>query len=328
MSMNFYQAIKPMLITSKIFGMISFKFGEKGYKVSKLNIYIKVFICVTYLILFGYAIYKRNEVIATTLIIKTTDVMQLAATTVLVITAWLFSGRYQKRSIMILMKIINFDKEMRKLGVWISYNKLNQLIYKQIAIRFVLCIVSIGVQALPLSFTEHESVTTEILFETLFHFPILINTVICQEASIYITILKNRFEILNEHLTTLQNVKNNFLTDEIKIIKLKTFLGTKLKMLRVVCPLHHELSKLSEIINDRFGVVLLTSFLNTFVASVANLYFCSMFWDKTELPNTTLSLVGSLFNCATYVAETVYVCYTCNTTVEEVDVSKLNTKNQ
>ncbi|KAF5307188.1 hypothetical protein FQR65_LT00704 [Abscondita terminalis] len=162
--------------------------------------------------------------------------------------------------------------------------------------------------------------------------PLFANTIVHLEMLTFVKIIKNDLKTLNSHLGALETTNNGFLIDSIKIIKLQTFLGTKLKTLRSICPIHHELCKITEIINERYGVVLLMAFVNTFIYTVVNLYLCNTIWRKWTIDDKERITVVLIFECLLFIVETVYGCHICDSTVEEsnksgIIIHKIDTDN-
>lgn len=313
MATNFYSTIKPILYISLLLGLISFKFDSSGLKPSKYSKYLKIIVVVGYAALAGISMVWRAQMNSD--LSTTTDIMKTTTSTVQLIVIWICSMVYQNKYIIFLQKIVEVDKKFQQLGVWIYYDNLKQSLRKRMGSHLILVIISIITNAL----TSAEPMSLEMTGYTIARFlPFIINFAIVQQITTYILLIKERFKTINEHLINLQS-QNALVKHEIQTIKLTSPLGTKLTVLRVTCALHHELTKTAKIINKVFGITLLVTFAVCFVTTTVGLYYLSVFLQNFQSNRVELVL-APISSCSSYIFDTLYLCYSCQTTVEEVSI--------
>lgn len=309
---SFHNALRPLLIYSRTFGLVSFKFTKNGYKKSKIGIIFNVIAFLLFTPLMIYGIILRATSGISSLMITTTDLMLSTGTTIQTVISWLCSSILQDKYMEMLNKIVSTDRKFKELGVWITYNDLHKTIIRRIIIH---TLILIGIDAVYYSIFNYALIVDLIIFNTAMLVTHIVNILIVQQAATYVLILKDRYKILNDHLKELQ--KNVEEKPEIQNIKLTNPLSTKLKMLRIICPLHHELTKIGKIINEVFGLQLLITFGVIFVAITVELYYVC-YYIQQPIENKWEKTLGSLFMASNYIISTLILCYACHSTIEEV----------
>ncbi|XP_022912983.2 putative gustatory receptor 28b [Onthophagus taurus] len=330
---TFFKAIRPLLISNKILGLICFKIHENEYKYSLLNVGINISLMIGYLTLTAHALYTRLVTSSTNLLVTTTDIMQVTAAAVQTIVSWGVSAVYQKKFITFLNRISNVDKKFHQLGVCIYYDS----IYKKIAYRLTLHYLFVAVCVSAQIFIFDYAWSLNLLgFNITYYFPTLINMGVVQQLYNYNDLIRERYEILNEHLMELKKTAD-YQEAEISQIKLTKPLSTKLNILRIICPIHHELTKIAKIVNEAFGIMLLVSFGVSFITIIVCLYDASSHLQYFTIENIK-PLCGAIAMCSTYVVDCLFLCRSCHATVEtahksgrllhQIDTDDMDVKDQ
>ncbi|KAF5301387.1 hypothetical protein FQA39_LY10785 [Lamprigera yunnana] len=289
--------------------------------ISKASVYINVVVCIVYLFLLGFNLYNS---IATnpSVTLKTTHTIKASVSALLVLTAWVCSTRYQKKSTSIIVRLLNIEKDLQKLSISADFDRIRKRVYVEIAIRLIGYVLMSFLDILMRQYeNDVQSIVFKIVEKLFLKIALFINTIVHLEVITFVKIIKNNMKCLNKQLSALETINNGFIIDNIKIIKLRTHLGNKLKTLRIICPLHHELCKISYMINERYGVVLLMSFLNTFIYAVVNLYLCNIVWKSIDLIYKEKLIIYLILECGAYLTETIFTCHICNCAVEESNKS-------
>lgn len=312
MIQSFHKALQPLLIYGKIFGLVSFKFTKNGYKKSNPGTIIYIIAFLLFIPLMIYGIVLRATSGISSLMITTTDLMLSSGTGIQTAISWLCSITFQDKYIEMLNKIVETDRKFKELGVWITYNDLHKTIIRRIIIY---TIILIGIDAVYYSIFSYALILDLIIFNVTMLITHIVTILTVQQAATYVLILKDRFKILNAHLIELQ--KNFEEKQEIQNIKLTCALSSKLKMLRIICPLHHELTKTAKIINEVFGLQLLITFGVIFVSITVELYYVC-YYIQQPIENKWEKTFGSFLMSLNYIISTLFLCSACHSTVEEV----------
>lgn len=309
---TFYESLKPLLIISSFLGVISFNLGELTR--SNLRIITNVLLVIFYIILSAHSLYERS-ILDTKLLLTTTDMMQASTSTLQVVVSWIMSALIQDKMISFLKRVSEIDKAFRQLGVYIYYDAVHRTVIKRLIVRLTLGIASTISQ---LFIYDYALVVSQIGFNFILYFAILVNVVIVEQFYTYTKLVRVRYEILNQHIQQVQKCVD-VTKENISYIKLTEPIGSKLSTLRIICPIHHELTKIAKLLNDSFGIMLLMSFQASFVAIIVSLYDCSVYLRFFKMENVK-ELCGSIIMCCTYVLDCLCICYSCHSTVEAVSI--------
>lgn len=314
---TFFRAIKPLLLICKIFGMVPFQAVKNTYKVSKLGIAYNVVFLVTYVALFVYVTvyeitnpYKRDLLVHTIYILQ--NLSGFGVTTVI----WVSSVINQKMYIQALNKLSEIDKSLKSLGIWMYYDKIRKV---SIILLSVVC-TSVLASLLGESklYIESNKVYS-VMVHLLYNISLVNYAVLTVQVYIYLNMLRDRFSILNQHLREIEKYQDepNISIIESKNFKLTNPLGTKLSLLRLICPLHHELCKAANMFDNIFGINLLVSFGNSFVSITTYMYYMILKLKafNEDSANEILSIMGTF---ALNIIFTTCLCWICHATVEEV----------
>ncbi|KAI4466614.1 invertebrate gustatory receptor [Holotrichia oblita] len=312
---TFYHSLRPLLILCSSLGIISFNINDGKYNRSNLRIVTNLLMMVFYVIFTGHSLYERSD-LDTTLLSMTTDIMQVTTSTLQIVVSWFMSAVSQEKTMSFLKRISDVDKTFRQLGVYIYYDAVHKSVIQRLLIRMSLVLASTISQ---LFLYQYQWNVGMISFYVTYYFPILINVLIVEEFYIYTNLLRTRYEILNQHLIEVQKY-NDSCKEKISYIKLTGVIGSKLSTLRIICPIHHELTKIAKLLNEAFGVILLMSFQSSFVTIIVSLYDCSVLLQYFNIEHIR-ELCAAIIMCCTYVLDCLYICYSCHSTVESANKS-------
>lgn len=314
-SQTLHNAIKPLLIYSKIFGLVCFQFTKNGYKRSKLNFGLNVTAILVFLPLTIFGMVLRVYNGKPSNMILTTDMMLAGGCLVQTLIAWGTSATLQQKYIGLLNKIVDIDKKFKELGVWIFYDNTRKIVLRRMTLHTVFILIVLGIYTMIFNYLLEVDL---IIFNVSNWLSGIVNILIVQQVSAYVLILKNRYKILNEHLQDLQ--KNDNDNKEIANIKLTPPIPPKLRALRIICPIHHEITKAGKIINEVFGLQLLITFGVIFVSITVGLYYVCIYIQK-EMESKWESVFGAFLIALRYIVDTLLLCYACHSTIEEVNIS-------
>lgn len=314
---NFNDAVLPVLRICKTLGMAPFQISKHNYKISRPGMIHSAVLIVAYLCGFGYMVYINiNEEKKTELLYNTITTLQNLSGLGIVQVVWITSLMNQKKYIAVLDKMNEIDKSFRYLGVWTYYQTIKRTSIKVIIGKCAVIAIYFSLEM----YNKKWKFTPKHLIMPIMHsIPLLVYTVLSLQVFVYLKMIKERFGILNQHLKELQRSEMSVNVIEVKSYKLTSPLGTKLSTLRVICPLHHELCKAINMFNDIYGVCLLITFGESFVSITTNMYYIVNKLKTFEIKflSQILTMFGAfLIN----VFETVWVCWICHTTIEEVDL--------
>lgn len=309
---TFYQSLRPLLVFASFLGVISFNIGQGKYTRSVLRIFANVLLMAFYVVFTAHSLYERCD-LHTSLLSTTTDIMQVTAVTLQTVVSWFMSAITQQKTIEFFKRITELDKTFRQLGVYVYYDTVYRSVIRRLIIRLTMAFGSITSQLFLFDYALELSL---IGFNICYYVPILINVAIVEEFYICASLLRTRYEILNQHLLEVQKCAD-IGKEKVSYIKLSGVIGSKLSTLRIVCPIHHELTKVAKLLNEAFGVMLLMSFQATFVTIIVSLYDCSVYLQYFQIDHIK-ELLGSIIICCTYVLDCLYICYSCHSTVEVV----------
>lgn len=309
-----HNAIKPLLFYCKLFGLVAFQRTKTGYKKSKFNLIVNIVAIITFTPLTIYGMVLRLNYGKPSSMILTTDMMLAGGCLIQTVIAWSTSGFLQNKYIGLLNKIVEIDRKFKQLGVWIFYDNTRKIILRKIIIHTLFTVI---VLTLYVKIFDYLLTIDLLIFNISSFISSIINILIVQQVSAYVLILKHRYQILNGHLQDLQH-KNN--TGEIANIKLTPPVPYKLKMLRIICPIHHEITKAGKLINEAFGLQLLITFGVIFVSITVGLYYVCIYIQK-DMDWKWESVLGAFIIALRYIVDTLILCYACHTTIEEVHIS-------
>nr|AWT23295.1 GR2 [Hycleus cichorii] len=154
-------------------------------------------------------------------------------------------------------------------------------------------------------------------------FTLMINQAVCHQCIELAKMIRLRYHILNIHI---EKIVDYFKRRTINFIEIglmnkgvDRLYSRQLYNLCYICTMHHHLTKLIKLYNETFGVILSLMFGVSFVSTVISLFYCSgglqanqIDWIRIFLPCVTTWI---------YVVDTVYICNTCYTTIEEANKS-------
>lgn len=313
---TFHTAIKPLLITCKLFGMAPFAITKNDYKISRINISYNGLFLLIYISAFVYVVIQDiinpHEL---DLLLHTISTLQNLAGFGVTIVIWLSSVLNQKKYILALNKVNEIDRSFRVLGIWMYYEKIRKISIGLIVISFIYVTLCLCTES-KLYFANVSALN--LLRHTLYNVPLINYSVLTIQVYIYLKLIRDRFTILNQHLKELQKYENNTISViNVKNIKLTSPLGTKLSLLRLICPLHHELCKAANLFDSIFGINLLVTFGNSFVAITTYMYYIIIKLKnvKDDSAQEILNVLGPL---TLNIIETIWLCWICHATVEEV----------
>lgn len=313
---TFNQAVEPVLYICKALGMAPFQISKHNYKISWGGMFYTVFLIVTYLCGFSYMTYINvHDKKSSDLLYNTITTLQNLSGLGIVMVVWVTSLINQKNYIAVLDKMNEIDKNFRCLGVWTYYKTIRRTSVKVIAGK---CIGMALFFLLELN-NKNWRITPKGLIGPIMHtIPLLVYTVLSLQVYIYLLMVKERFGILNQHLKELQkSEKLSVNVLDVKNYKLTSPLGTKLSMLRMICPLHHELCKAINMFNVIYGICLLITFGESFVSVTTNMYYIVNKLKQFQLKDIH-QVLAMLSAFLINVIESVWVCWICHTTIEEV----------
>lgn len=314
---TFHTALKPLLLTGKIFGMVPFSIWKHGYKISKIGISYNVLFLLLYTSAFIYTILKDiTNPTKMELLLHTISTLQNLAGFGVTMVVWISSLVNQKKYILALNKIGEIDKSFKTLGIWMYYEKVRRISIAMIIIALVYVFISLGTEATLYFETLY---VKNFLKHTLYNVPLAIYSILTIQVYIYLRLLKDRYVILNQHLKELQKYECQTISVvEVKNLKLTSPLGTKLSLLRLICPLHHELCKAANIFDSIFGINLLVTFGNSFVAITTYMYLIISRLKTFNSETTGFEILSIMGPFTLNIIETIWLCWICHATVEEV----------
>lgn len=317
---NFNDAVLPVLRICKALGMAPFQISNNNYKISWPGMVHSLVLIVAYLCGFGYMIYINiHEEKISELLYNTITTLQNLSGLGIVQVVWITSLMNQKKYIAVLDKMNEIDKSFRCLGVWTYYKTIKKTSIKVIIGK---CAVMTVYFLLEMYYKKWRLTPKHLIMPIMHSIPLLVYAVLSLQVFIYLKMIKERFVILNQHLKELQRSEMSVNVIEVKSYKLTSPLDTKLSTLRIICPLHHELCKAINMFNDIYGVCLLITFGESFVSITTNMYYIVNKLKAFEI--RFLSQILTMFGAFLInVLETIWVCWICHTTIEEVGLFNL-----
>lgn len=316
---NFNKAIQPLLVICKIFGMVPFQFSNGNYRISWMGIAYNVALIIGYLCGFSYMIYKDLTNPSTNLLLHTITTLQNLSGLGVIIVVWISSLVNQKQYMTALNKMNEIDKLFRNLGVWAYYEKIRRTTIKLIIGKCIFILIS---YVLELNMRKPKITLKDIILPIMHSIPLLVYTILSLQVYMYLKMVREKYIILNQHLKELQkNEKMAIATLGDKNVKLTSPLGTKLSVLRIICPLHHELCKVANMFNDIYGTSLLITFGQSFVSITTNMYYIITRLKQFD-ENSFYEILGILGAFLVNIIESIWVCWICHRTIEEVVVLK------
>lgn len=261
-----------------------------------------------------YGMYSRLNYGKSSSMILTTDLMLATGCLVQTVITWGTSGFLQNKYVALLHKIIQIDKKFKELGVWITYDVTRKTISRKLIIHTLFTVIILILHVYIFNYLW--SLDLLIFFTSTF-LSSIVNILIVQQVSSYVLILKNRYQILNEHLQELQRKNDD---GEIANIKLTMPVPYKLRILRVICPIHHEITKAGKLINDAFGLQMLITFGVIFVSITIGLYYVCIYIQRS-MDSKWESVLGAFLIALRYTIDTLILCYACHTTIEQINTS-------
>lgn len=316
---NLLNSIKPMLFVSRMFGLLTFTYSDKGLNESKIKYIGNILALLIYtpITFYGIMIRLRHR---TMVLYKTTDIIQLIVSMVYLEIAWIMSMVYQKKNIKLLNEIKNYDKNTIRTNNNIDYKRTLRYIWYNIGIRILVTIVSIAGQVMTLTYSFNT--INKSMFYVVNFFPTILNSAVCLQSVTYIHLIRYRFKVLNKMIHSIVISVNTQSTGTIQSINIYKKVSGDLVKLYNICSMHHQLAKLIKLFNKTFGVTLLVMFGVSFVNIVVGLYFPCANFRSEEIDWDTV--VNYLLVCLPFIMDTIYVCHGCNSTVEEVTINISN----
>lgn len=317
---KFLNAIECLLIQNRIFGFLTFSYSKESLHPSKIRNTWNILRILVYLTAITYCIYEILISSKFKPIYKTTEAILLLSNLIYVVTIW-FCGVFNSKNIIeLLTQMVRFDEKLNQYGIQINYLKRRRCILLQMIGRYIIISVFIVVLVNYMDDYEMKHPLRNILRVILVTISSAVSHLIIELA----LIIRTRFKILNKKIGSLVKffMKNNnnikTINEEVYYEDDKNKFTVQLKQLCNICDMHHQLSKIIQIYNDAFGVVLLFMFAMSFIYIVvaffyfaANLQASQIRWEH---------ILMCIFSPTPYIIDTVYTCDACYSTIEEVGV--------
>ncbi|RZB39733.1 7tm 7 domain containing protein [Asbolus verrucosus] len=307
--------IKLLLFHSQIFGLVTFSYTETGFRLSKLRCVYSILLTFTYLSISVYSIHKILLADVPPVFIVS-GLTQLSINGTYVAVVWICSLMNHSNFIELLTKMFDFDFKMQSSCILLNYDKKKKRILFQLIARYAKLTVIIALFVF-LIFTNPQF--RKGMIAVTFQVINFINSAVCYQIVVIVTMIQTRFTILNKQISNL--IEYCAPTNASTIDSLITERKVKNQFLTLgrICSLHHHLTKIIKLFNDTFGVTLLLVFTVSFVAIVIPLFYTTSLLQAREIEwgYVFFTIVSSM----NFIIDTIYVCEVCYSTIEEVNRS-------
>lgn len=301
--LELYTILKVNLTLSRIFGSTTLSFSKKDIKPSKIKPIFNVLCIIVYVPL------CINEIVYIlrhykSFVIFITDIISYVISMIFLLTLWINAICNQDKFLRLLQDMIKFDTKMKSGGHTINYSLHHKYNKQQLIVRIIMASTSsIGQLCSPPS---HYTIYGYIID----YLPLFVSASVNVLTFSLLFFVKYRVQTINTRLTdTIRNVqKHKEFNAAIKENQVLALQETRM--------LYHEMTKITQQINDSLGFVLLAWFGDSFFNIVCGFYY--IFYALRSTSFRTNLFINSIFLSVYYVVETILLCKAFQDTLDEL----------
>ncbi|RZC39711.1 7tm 7 domain containing protein [Asbolus verrucosus] len=309
--------VELLLFHSQIFGLITFSYEEKRFRLSKLRCVYNISLTFAYL---STAVYSISKILTTAVppVFLTTAIIQLCIYGIYLAVIWITGLTNHSSFIEFLLKMIDFDTKLLSSSIIINYHKNRKKMLCQLLGRYVMLafLVALCVHFILTNPQLHEEVTTCVCQVAIF-----MNSAVCYQIIGMVSMINTRFAILNKQISKLIDyfLKTDISTNATLETGVEKRFRKQFLALCEICSLHHHLTKMIKLFNDTFGVTLLMMFGASFVSISISLFYATALLQGSEIE--WIYVLSTTAYCMSFIFDTIYVCEVCYATIVEANKS-------